>query len=129
LQGSYGFTQSQNQGFPAAFVDVTVRRDHIAGMTELTDTELEQFGRDVAREVVGADKVKQIEVVTGPNWDGDPSHYFWYQLEQDPDWRRAADARVRLRLRLWEELAARGDTGLPYTRVLNEQEWPMRKGG
>jgi hypothetical protein len=109
-------------------VDLAARRNHIAGMAELTATELEQIGREVAHAVVGADKVRQVEVVTGANWDGDPAYYFWYQFDSDPDWQRAADARIRLRQKLREELVARGDTSLPYTHVLDAQDWPKRKG-
>ena len=78
--------------------------------------------------MLGADKVKQVEVVAGPDSTDEPAYYFWYQLDQDPASQSAALARVRLKQKLRDELLARGDTTYPYLRVLTKQDWDKRAG-
>jgi hypothetical protein len=97
-------------------------------MAQLADSELTELGGEVARQMLGVDKVKQVEVVARPDSTDEPACYFWYQVDQDPASQSAALARIRLAQRLRDELLARGDATYPYIRVLSTQDWAKRTG-
>jgi hypothetical protein len=97
-------------------------------MVHLPETELQTIGRDVARSIVGAGKVSQVEVVTMPDSSDQPAYYFSFLFDQDRDRQRAALVRTRLAQKLRDELIARGDARYPFVRILSRQDWGARAG-
>jgi hypothetical protein len=97
-------------------------------MAQLADSELTELGRDVARQLVGADTVKAVEVKTGFDSSDEPAYHFWFRWDQDPDWQLMGLMRMRLGQKLRDELMARGDEGYPYIHILTPQDWEKRAG-
>jgi len=97
-------------------------------MARLADSELTELGRDVARQLVGADKVKAVEVETGLDASDEPAYHFWFRWDPDPDWPLMGLMRIRLGQKLRDELLSRGDASYPFIHILTKQDWDKRDG-
>ena len=96
-------------------------------MAELSDTVLEQIGRDAARVAFGKDLVTSLTVRPGLDWTGRPQHEFTYVVADSDRERVSGLVRVRLTQHLQDALQAAGDETYPFTRILKQAEWDERQ--
>jgi hypothetical protein len=98
-------------------------------MAQLADSdEVTELGREVARQLVGADTVNAVEVKSGFDTSDEPAYHFWFRWDKDPDWRLMGLMRGKLAQKLRDELMARGDPGYPYVHILTPRDCDNRTG-
>lgn len=96
-------------------------------MSHLPQAERKQIGRDAAPRVFGTGRVKDVEVIDIDASDTQPAYLFSILYEGARDPQQMALLRIRLELKLRDELLARGDDGYPLISVLGPQDWDKRQ--
>jgi len=94
-------------------------------MPETTRAELEQIGREAARDVAGADAVQEVEAVPGETADRSV-YYFTFLIDQTRARQRPGLIMAGLIQRLSDELHARHDERFPFVRLLDRTDWDQR---
>ena len=97
-------------------------------MHELDDAELQEIGRQAAREVDGLGTVDAVRVTGGLDSTDRPVHVFSFLIGQDRDPRGRGLAYIRLVQRLRDALLERGDAQYPFVRLLDRADWDRRAG-
>jgi hypothetical protein len=96
-------------------------------MTELSDAEVEQIGRDAAEDVAGAGAVLRVQVTPGLGSIDEPAYFFSFVI--DPGLARPhppgmlhleIDGKIR------DALIARGDETYPFLTIITPAEWNHR---
>lgn len=90
--------------------------------------DLEQLGRDAARQVAGEGAVEQVEVMPGVDASDRPVYRFSFLIDQARAQPRAGLLRIRLIQGLRDALTARNDGHLPVVQILSRSDWDKRTG-
>jgi len=90
------------------------------------DTDIHQLGLDAARQVLGADAVKQVEVIDGADYWYRPAYHFTYLIDLARSQLQPGLVRTRLIQKLLDDLDARGDDHLPVIQLLDAADWEKR---
>jgi hypothetical protein len=93
---------------------------------DVVQTDLEELGRRVARQIAGDDAVQEVEVVPGFDFDGRPVYRFTYLIDRDRSRERIGLVAIRVRQKLLDELVSREDEHRPAVTILDEVDWPRR---
>ena len=94
-------------------------------MSDGATANLEQLGRDAARQVAGDDAVQHVEVVSGDEFDC-PVYRFSFLIDQDRALLRPGLVYSRSVLALRDALIARNDAHYPVITILDRQDWDKR---
>jgi hypothetical protein len=88
--------------------------------------ELNTLARAAAEQVAGPGAIEQIEIESGVDFDDRPAYHFSFLIDQKRATNRLGLIMIRLRQRLGDDLAARGDTHIPIIRILDREDWGRR---
>jgi len=97
-------------------------------MHDLDDAELQEIGRQAAREVDGLGTVDAVRVTGRLDSADRPAHVFSFLVERDRDPQHNGLAYIRLVQRLRDALLARGDAQYPFVRLLDRTAWDRHSG-
>ena len=95
-------------------------------MIAMNETDLEALGLAAAKQVVGDDAVKQVQVHDTEDTSGQPTYYFSFAIDQDRSRERLGLIIPRVMQNLLDELGARGDEHRALVRVLSPDDWQKR---
>jgi hypothetical protein len=95
-------------------------------MIQTSTADLEQLARDAAREIAGPEALEQVEVETVTDLDDRPAYHFTFLLNPERVEQHAGLTKIRLGLRLLDDLTARGDEHRPLIRILDRTDWEKR---
>jgi hypothetical protein len=96
-------------------------------MANLPKTELKKIARAAAGRLLGAAKVKDVDVIGSDALDEQPAYLFSFLFDGTLDPQHEALLRIRLRQKLRDELVARGDDGYPLITILGPLDWEKRQ--
>lgn len=96
-------------------------------MASLSEAHLKEIGLHAAQDLVGAERVEQVDVVAGADSSDEPAYFFSFLMHEGEDRQRAALIRTRLAQRIRDELIRRGDEVYPFVRVLRHEDWERHK--
>ena len=96
-------------------------------MTELSDAELEQIGRNAAEEEAGSGAVLRVQVEYGLGSIGEPAYFFSFVIDRDlalphPPGMLYLEIDGKIR----DALIARGDETYPFMKIITPAEWNNR---
>ena len=95
-------------------------------MSEHLEADLARIGWQVAEDVEGAGAVGPVEAAEGEDWTHQPAFFFVFQIDDAQENRQSASLSSRISLRLRDALLARGDSRMPFVRVLSRSDWDKR---
>lgn len=95
-------------------------------MSEHIEADLARIGWQVAEDVAGAGTVGQVEAAEGEDWTHQPAFFFVFQIDDARENQQSASLSSRISLRLRDALLARGDSRMPFVRVLSRLDWDKR---
>ena len=95
-------------------------------MLKLPTATLERTGCDAAEAVGGAGVVGAIRVEPGVDADERPAYHFRFLINQDRSILGPGLLRIRLHLRLLEDLSILGDEHEPVLEMLDRADWDRR---
>jgi hypothetical protein len=94
-------------------------------MSDAATADLEQLGRDAARQVAGDAAVEQVEVVEGESFDR-AVYRFSFLIDQDRALLRRGLMYSRIVQALSDALIARNDAHYPVITLLDREDWDKR---
>jgi len=95
-------------------------------MTQITTSDLEKLGRDVACEVAGPEAFEHVAVESGGDFDNRPVYIFSFVIDQDRARDRAGRVRIGLGMKLRDALIDLGEEHYPVIRILSRDDWDRR---
>jgi hypothetical protein len=98
----------------------------IEGMNKDITAELETIALDTARELAGADAVERVEVTATADSYDRPAYQFAFLIDLARMTGDLGVVRLNLRVRLGDELDARGDEHRVLLQTLDHHDWPRR---
>lgn len=94
---------------------------------DLPPQDLREFALQAARAL--ADTVDDLEIIDGVDYEGRPAYHFTFLIDPARTTKDLGLVRLKLRLRLNDELEARRDDHQVHLRVMDTKDWPKRNGG
>ncbi len=95
-------------------------------MVDTSPNDVLTLGRDLARSVVGADAVEQVEVTEGEDSSDRPVYFYSFLIDKERNQQALGLVLIRLTQALRDALAARGDEHYPIIRLFDEVDWDKR---
>ena len=95
-------------------------------MYEPASPEIQQLVRSTAMDLAGADAVKEVEVSETTDLHDRPAYLLSLLIDSPDAWQRMGRIRIGLRMKLRDELAARGDAHELLLQTLDRSDWPRR---
>ena len=97
-------------------------------MQTVSEQDLAQLGRDVASEVLGADKIDNVTVTVRTDARDELAYFFEVAMSPDASRPYGAKNRIRLGLALTKALGERGDETFPHVELVTPEDWKHLHG-
>ncbi|MBD0273524.1 MAG: hypothetical protein ICV73_16545 [Acetobacteraceae bacterium] len=110
------------------FVDAGLPFTQARVVSQTSNADLPQLGREAAERVPGLGKVEKVSVWFGQDSADEPAVYFSFLIDQGQDRQQAGLIRTRLIQELRDELLARGQERYPIEQVLDRADWERQFG-